>query len=135
MGWGDKPAHDFKSISEDEIDSEKNTYGYCQREEAKRAAFLAQLQNPKAAHLVYVDESGMDERDNYDYGYAPVGERFYALKSGRRLGRLKMSAGYRDGQLIAPFTVAGACKRTVFETWLVTVLDSRASPRRVGNCG
>lgn len=77
----------------------------------------------------------MDERDNYDYGYAPVGERFYALKSGRRLGRLKMSAGYRDGQLIAPFTVAGACKRTVFETWLVTVLDSRASPRRVGNCG
>jgi hypothetical protein len=30
----------------------------------------------------------MDERDNYGYGYAPVGERFYDLKSGRRQGRI-----------------------------------------------
>lgn len=64
----------------------------------------------------------MDERDNYDYGYAPVGERFYALKSGRRQGRINMIAGYRDGQLIAPFMVEGACNRTVFETWLETCL-------------
>jgi len=56
--------------------------------EAKRADILAQLEDPKAAHLIYVDESGMDERDNYGYGYAPVGERFYDLKSGRRQGRL-----------------------------------------------
>jgi hypothetical protein len=33
-----------------------------------------------------------------------------------------MIAGYRDGQLIAPFTVEGACNRTVFETWLETCL-------------
>lgn len=60
----------------------------------------------------------MDERDDYGYGYAPVGQRFHALKSGRRTERINMIAGYRDGQLIAPFTVAGACNRTVFETWL-----------------
>jgi hypothetical protein len=46
---------------------------------------------------VYVDESGMDERDNHGYGYAPMGERFYALKSGRRQGRVNMIAGYRFG--------------------------------------
>lgn len=100
----------------------KKTYGYCQRDEAKRATFLAQLNNPKAPHLVYVDESGMDERDNYGYGYSPTGERFYDLKSGRRQGRINMIAGYRDNQLIAPFTVEGACNRTVFETWLETCL-------------
>jgi hypothetical protein len=33
-----------------------------------------------------------------------------------------MIAGYRDGQLIAPFTVDGACNRSVFETWLETCL-------------
>ena len=33
-----------------------------------------------------------------------------------------MIAGYRDRQLIAPFTVEGACNRTVFETWLETCL-------------
>ena len=49
----------------------------------------------------------MDERDNYGYGYAPIGQRFYDLKSGRRQGRINMIAGYRGGELIAPFTVEG----------------------------
>jgi hypothetical protein len=47
----------------------------------KRAAFLAQLGDPRAAHLVYVDESGMDERDDYGYGWSPAGERVDGLKS------------------------------------------------------
>ncbi|WP_347277173.1 IS630 family transposase [Coleofasciculus sp. FACHB-712] len=108
--------------------SRKKTCGYVQRDEAKRAAFLAQLGDPKAPHLVYVDESGMDERDNYGYGYAPMGERFYALKSGRRQGRVNMIAGYRDGELIAPFTVEGACNRTVFEVWLESCLIPQLRP-------
>ena len=106
----------------------KKTYGYSQRDETKRAAFLTQLKNPKAPHLVYVDESGMDERDNYGYGYSPVGERFYDLKSGCRKGRINMIAGYRDGQIIAPFTVEGSCNRTVFETWLETCLIPMLRP-------
>ena len=89
---------------------------------------MAQLKNPKAPHLVYVDESGMDERDNYGYGYSPAGERFYDLKSGQRKGRINMIAGYREGQIIAPFTVEGACNRTVFETWLETCLIPMLRP-------
>lgn len=60
----------------------------------------------------------MDERDNYSYGYAPAGERCYDVKSGQRQGRVNMIAGYRGQELIAPFTVEGACNRSVFETWL-----------------
>ena len=60
----------------------------------------------------------MDERDNDSYGYAPAGERVYALKSGQRQGRINRMAGYRGTQLIAPVTIEGACNRTVFETWL-----------------
>ena len=104
------------------MDAKKKTYGYRERDEAKRAAFLAQLVDPKASHLVYVDESGMDERDDYGYGWSPAGERLYGLKAGRRQGRVNMIAGYRAGQLIAPFTVEGACNRTVFEIWLETCL-------------
>jgi transposase len=70
----------------------------------------------------------MDERDNYGYGYAPVGERFYDLKSGRRQGRINMIAGYRGEELIAPFTVEGACNRRVFEIWLETCLVPRLRP-------
>jgi hypothetical protein len=71
---------------------------------------------------VYVDESGMDARDDYGYGWSPAGERVEGLKSGRRQGRVNMIAGYRAGQLMAPFTVEGACNRTVFEIWLETCL-------------
>ncbi len=107
---------------------EKKTYGYRERDEAKRADFLARLGDPKAGHLVYVDESGMDERDNYGYGYAPVGERFYDLKAGGRRGRVNMIAGYRDGEIIAPFTIEGACNRSVFEIWLGTCLVPQLHP-------
>lgn len=71
---------------------------------------------------MYVDESGMDERDDYGYGWSSSKERFYDFKSGRRQGRINMIAGYRDGQLIAPFTVEGACNRSVSEIWLETCL-------------
>ena len=64
----------------------------------------------------------MDERDDYGYGWSPSGERIYALKSGQRQGRVNMIAGYRNQQLIAPFTVTGACNRVVFEIWLGTCL-------------
>lgn len=64
----------------------------------------------------------MDERDDYGYGWCERGQRFEALKSGRRTGRVNMIAAYCERQLSAPFTMDGACNRTVFETWLETCL-------------
>lgn len=75
-----------------------------------------------SAQIVYVDESGMDNRDQYDYGWNPKGQRFHALKSGRREGRVNMIAALCNQKLLAPFTVVGACNRTVFEIWLETCL-------------
>jgi hypothetical protein len=64
----------------------------------------------------------MDNRDEYSYGWNQRGQRFHALKSGRREGRVNMIAALCNQKLIAPFTVEGACNRTVFETWLETCL-------------
>ena len=64
----------------------------------------------------------MDSRDQYAYGWSDLGERFHALKSGRREGRVNMIAALCNQKLIAPFTVEGACNRTVFETWLESCL-------------
>jgi transposase len=72
--------------------------------------------------IVYLDESGMDNRDQYDYAWNERGQRFHALKSGRREGRVNMIAALCSSNLIAPFTVVGACNRTVFETWLESCL-------------
>jgi hypothetical protein len=62
----------------------------------------------------------MDHQD--DYGYSPKGKRVYGMKAGVRKERINMIAGYRDGQLIAPFTIEGSCNWVVFETWLETCL-------------
>ena len=64
----------------------------------------------------------MDNRDEYGYGWNEKGKRFHALKSGSRGGRVNMIAAWCHGELFAPFTVEGACNRTVFETWLETCL-------------
>lgn len=78
--------------------------------------------------LVYIDEAGMDARDDYAYGYSPQGERLHALKSGHRQGRVNMIAAYCGHQLFAPFTLNGACSRDVFELWLQKCLIPELKP-------
>ena len=70
----------------------------------------------------------MDNRDDYGYGYSLRGERFHELKSGRRTGRVNMIAALCGQQLLAPFTIVGACNREVFETWLETCLIPTLRP-------
>ena len=42
-----------------------------------------------------------------------------------------MIAGYYNGQLFAPFTIEGACNRTVFESWLKTCFIPSLKPRQI----
>jgi hypothetical protein len=101
----------------------KKTYGYRERDEEKRQAFIAQLSTLPPSQIVYLDESGMDSRDEYDYGWNERGQRFHSLNSGRRGGRVNAIARALCNQnLTAPFTIEGACNRTVFETWLESCL-------------
>jgi hypothetical protein len=73
----------------------------------------------------------MDNRDEYSYGWNPQGQRFYALKTGRRVGRVNMIAAWCAQQLLAPFTVDGACNRAVFETWVEICLVPVLQPGQV----
>ncbi|WP_261891496.1 IS630 family transposase [Acaryochloris marina] len=106
----------------------KKTYGYRERDKHKRAEFIKRLSTVDPDDIVYADESGMDHRDEYDYAYGPKGERVYALKTGRRSGRVNMIAALRAKQLMAPFTIEGACNRTVFEIWLERCLIPMLKP-------
>jgi hypothetical protein len=49
----------------------------------------------------------MDSRADYEYGWNKRGERFHALKSGKREGRVNMIAALCNQNLLAPFTVEG----------------------------
>lgn len=131
MGGRDQHSEHRPRPTKNRVDAKKKTYGYRERDEAKRAAFLAQLAAIPPSQRVYIDESGMDERDDYGYGWSPRGQRLEALKAGRRSGRVNMIAAYCEHQLMAPFTIEGACNRVVFETWLETCLIPALQPGQV----
>ena len=96
----------------------KKTYGYRERDEEKRKQFLQRINQIDESKIVYVDEAGFDNRDDYPYGYSPKGTRCYAIKSGKRVARVSWIAALKLGKVFAPLTYEGCCNRHVFETWL-----------------
>ena len=100
-------THDLTGIEENWLHSKKKTYGYRERDEGKRQAFIAQLSTLSTEKIVYLDESGMDDRDQYDYGWNRKRQGFHALKSGRREGRVNIIAALCNQNLITPFTLCG----------------------------
>lgn len=97
----------------------------------KRDKFKTKLACIEPSNRVYIDESGMDSRSDYSYGWSNRGQKFEALKSGRKTGQVNMIAAYCQKQLFAPFTVEGSCNRTVFETWLEKCLILALQPGQV----
>ncbi|BAI92354.1 hypothetical protein N39L_43650 [Limnospira platensis NIES-39] len=73
----------------------KKTYGYQERDEQQREEFIAHIEKMEPEELVYLDEAGMNSQDSdYPYGYCEEGQRFDALKSGKRQGRMSMIAAW-----------------------------------------
>lgn len=68
--------------------------------------------------LVYLDEAGVDDTEDYAYGWCTKSKRFEALKLGHRTERISMIAGWCNRQVIAPMTFKGYCDSTLVETWV-----------------
>lgn len=83
-----------------------------------RFSFQDDIGQKDPTNLVYIDESGIDNRDTYDYGWNEKGKRFFALKEGKRSTRVSIIAALHLEKLIAPLTFEGCCNRMVFEKWL-----------------
>ena len=67
---------------------------------------------------MYLDEAGMDNREESQFVWWEKGQRFHALKSGRRQQRVSSLAALCAKQLLAPLTFEGSCHRRLFEKWL-----------------
>jgi len=81
--------------------------------------------------VVYIDEAGIDNREDYPDGYCEIGQRFHALRSGKRTERISWIAALVQGKVIAPMTFAGACNRDLFEMWLEQSLLPQLQPGSV----
>lgn len=89
----------------------------------------AQLKGKLSAQIVDVDEAGIDNQDEYPYGYGKIGQRFSALKSGQRTQRVSWMAALKPGQLFAPMTFEGTCNRDLFEMWRFAVSCAAVASR------
>lgn len=75
-----------------------------------------------------MDEAGIDDREDYPWGWSARGQRFLALKSGHRRQRISFVAALHERTLIAPMTFEGTCNRAVFTAWLQQVLIPQLQP-------
>ena len=95
---------------------------------------MSKIAELEAHQLVYLDEAGIDDTDDYAYGYCLTGERFEAERQGSRIERVSFIAAWQQQQLVAPMTYEGYCNRTVFERWLEAFLLPMLEPGQVIIC-
>ncbi|HEY9702970.1 MAG TPA: transposase [Allocoleopsis sp.] len=81
--------------------------------------------------FVYVDEAGVDNTENYAYGYCHKSSRFYDVKLGHKTARINMIAGWSYGGLIAPMTFTGKCDALLVEHWVKEFLIPELLPRQI----
>ncbi|MBE9015769.1 hypothetical protein IQ272_06365 [Chroococcidiopsidales cyanobacterium LEGE 13417] len=74
----------------------KKTYGDRERDEEKRQEFIEKIDRKKPEERVDIDESGIDNRHDYSYGWNEKGQRFYDLKSGKRSIRVSIIASLSE---------------------------------------
>lgn len=110
---------------------EKKTYGYRERDEEKRGEFLHYLSQYSPERLVYLDEAGVDDREDYPYGWCARSQRYYDLKLGHKTERISMVAASSRGQIIAPMTFAGYCNTQLIEKWIEYLLVPELLPGQI----
>ncbi len=80
---------------------------------------------------MYVDQAGVDDTLDYEYGWCAESERFYALKLGHRTQRISMIAGWCNRDIVAPLTFEGYCNTTLMTAWVQQVLVPELKPGQV----
>ena len=81
--------------------------------------------------IVYVDEAGVDDTEDYAYGWCEQSQRFYALKRGHCTRRISMIAGWCQRRILAPLTFEGYCNTVLVEAWVEQVLVPELKPGQV----
>ena len=72
--------------------------------------------------LKYVDETGVDEYLNREYGRAPRGEKVVEKQSGKKFKRTNILAAKCGDEIIEPLQYDGRTDHRLFETWFETRL-------------
>ena len=83
---------------------------------------MEKLKDKNPSDLVYIDESGIDDNEVYEYAWGRKGQRIYGMKHGHKKKRLSIICALNIKNIKAPFIFDGMCDRKVFEAYVEKVL-------------
>lgn len=69
-------------------------------------------------NIIYIDECVVDSGLYREYAYAPKGEKVVAKISGKRPERVRIIAGKRGKEIIAPMAFSGYTDSSIFELYI-----------------
>jgi transposase len=94
---------------------------------AARARFDARMATVDAAHLIFVDETGVTTNMTRRYGRAPRGERVQGTAPGE-WQNVTLVVGLRPTEVVAPFMFVGATDTPTFQQYVEEVLAPTIGP-------
>ncbi len=80
---------------------------------------------------MYLDEAGVEDTLDYEYGWSLKGTRCLGERLGHRTQRVSMAAAWCQGQVLAPLTFEGYCDSELIEAWFVQELCPLLRPGQV----
>jgi len=110
---------------------QKKTFGYAEANANKRKQFLEEIQNIDPALIVYSDETGIDDNEVSNFGWAPRGKRCHAVKKATRTTRYNITAALNLKKLFAPFIFEGYSTADTYEAYVEYVLIPNLKPGMV----
>jgi transposase len=113
------------------LDTQKKSWRYRERDEAKRQAFRQQLAQVPEDDRVYIDQAGVDNTHCYAYGWSAKGTRCPGERLGHRTQRISMAAAWCCGTVLSPLTFEGYCDSALIEAWFETQLCQVLRPGQV----
>lgn len=101
---------------------------FSERNEQNRQNFLDEIKDIPLNNLVYLDESGMNENLQREFGWAPRGEKIHGEISGKARKRLSVIAALNAKNIKAPFFFEGYTDTEVFNGWVTNCLVPELKP-------
>lgn len=123
-----EPQHLLARTPQDPLDAKKKCFAYVERDEARREAFLRQLNQIAPHNRVYVDEAGVDDTLCYPYGWSARNTRCVGQRLGHRTMRVSMAAAWCGSAVLAPLTFEGYCDAKLIEAWVDQQLVKELRP-------
>jgi len=97
--------------------TKKKVTRYREADPKRREEYLKEIALVSPENIAYVDETGVEQENFSNYGYAMRGEKIEVTISGKRQPRINIVSGKQGDKIIGTTEYSGTMKAPRFETW------------------